>query len=276
MNILSLPKFTIGEKSPLTVILGPCVIESREQILETAKSLQEICSSFPFSLVFSSSYDKANRTSIHSFRGPGIDKGLEILQEVKETFQLPVSTDVHTPEEAKKAAKVCDILQIPAFLCRQTDLIIAAAKTHKVINVKKGQFLAPWDMAPIVEKITSTGNHQIILTERGTTFGYNNLVFDPRSIPVMKQFGYPVCFDASHSVMLPGGNRNSSGAQREFIPDLSKAAIAMGSHVIYMECHLDPSKAKSDKESVYPIDKLASLLAQWETIHNASHEFALR
>ncbi len=276
MQNIDLSHFTLGENQPLPIILGPCVIESREQILETAKELVDICSSFPFSLVFSASYDKANRTSIHSFRGPGLEEGLSILQEVKKHFQLPVSTDVHTPEEAIKAAEVCDILQIPAFLCRQTDLIVAAATTKAIINVKKGQFLSPWDMKHVVEKIESTGNKKIILTERGTTFGYNNLVFDPRSIPVMKSFGYPVCFDASHSIMLPGGNNDSSGAQREFIPYLSKAALAMGCDLIYMECHLNPEKAKSDKESVYPIKELPKLLSEWEKIYDASRDLAQR
>jgi 2-dehydro-3-deoxyphosphooctonate aldolase (KDO 8-P synthase) len=257
---MEIQNISLSDKSPLVVILGPCVIESKEHTLDCAFALKEMCKELPCQLIFSASYDKANRTSHLSPRGPGLNEGLAILKEVKEKTSLPISTDIHHPDEAAEAAEVCDILQIPAFLCRQTDLLIAAGKTGKTINVKKGQFLAPWDVSPIINKITSTGNHQVILTERGTSFGYNQLVFDPRSIPIMKQTGFPVCFDASHSVQLPGGLGTSSGGKREFIPHLTKAAIAAGADLIYLECHPDPQNAHSDKETVLPFAKLPSFL----------------
>ena len=210
---VDLGSFKIGKNQPLAILSGPCVIESEDHALMTAEKLKEMCDLLDIRLVYKSSYDKANRSSFHSFRGPGLQEGLRILERVKKEFDIPVLTDVHSPEEARAAGSVCDILQIPAFLCRQTDLIVAAAETGAVINVKKGQFMAPWDMGNVVQKILSTGNQKIILTDRGSTFGYNNLVSDMRSIPIMQKFGFPVCFDATHSVQLPGGNGSSSGGQ---------------------------------------------------------------
>ncbi len=249
----------------ILLILGPCVIESEEHTLKMAESLKKIVGR-PF--VFKASYDKANRSSVHSFRGPGLEKGLAILQKVQREMDLPVLTDVHTPEEAEIAAQVVDILQIPAFLCRQTDLILAAAKTGKPVNIKKGQFVAPWDMKNVVEKIESQGNRKILLTDRGTSFGYNNLVSDMRSIPIMQKMGYPVCFDASHSVQLPGSLGGSSGGEREFIPILAKAAVAAGCDALFLETHSDPEQAKSDKATVLPFGMLEKLLKDIEKIHH--------
>lgn len=257
---LPIADFAIGEGLPLVLISGPCVIESEELALRSAERLKEICALFQIPLIYKSSYDKANRSSVSSFRGPGIEKGLRILEKVKKTFDVPLITDVHTPEEATIAAEVCDMIQIPAFLCRQTDLLIAAGKTKAAINVKKGQFLAPWDMQNVVEKLLSVGNERILLTDRGSTFGYNNLVTDLRAIPIMQDFGCPVCFDASHSVQIPGGHGTSSGGQREFIPTLAKGAIAAGANALFLETHPDPKEAKSDKDSVYPLAELPSLL----------------
>lgn len=264
--------FEIGPNCPLTVISGPCVIESEAQALETAEQLQTIFDRLGIQLVYKSSFDKANRLSVNSYRGVGMEKGLQILESVKSKFSIPILTDVHTTLQAKEAAAVCDILQIPALLCRQTDLLIAAAQTGVIINLKKGQFMAPWDMKNLVDKILSTKNDQIILTDRGTSFGYNNLVSDMRAIPIMQKFGYPVCFDASHSVQLPGGLGDSSGGQREFIPTLAKAAIAAGANLLFIESHPDPKTAKSDGASVMAFNDLEELLKEikplYELIHN--------
>ena len=257
---LDLTQFKIGKKHPFTILSGPCVIESEDHALFTAQTLKEICTALDINLVYKSSYDKANRSSFHSFRGPGLDEGLRILEKIKKEFNIPVLTDVHSCEEAKAAGSVCDIIQIPAFLSRQTDLIIAAAETGAIINGKKGPFMAPWDMGNVVQKILSTGNEKIMLTDRGSSFGYNNLVSDMRSIPIMQKFGFPVCFDATHSVQLPGGNGSSSGGQREFIPTLAKSAIAAGCDCLFLESHPDPSKALSDKDSVVPFSALPDLL----------------
>lgn len=267
MKKIKVKNFTIGAKEPLVVISGPCVIESEEHALETAFFLKELFASLQLPFIYKSSYDKANRSASSSFRGPGVKKGLEILARIKKEYDIPVTTDVHTPEEALLAGQVCDIIQIPAFLCRQTDLILAAASTGKVVNVKKGQFLAPWDMKNVIDKIISTGNDQILLTERGTTFGYNNLVTDIRSIPIMQNLGFPVCFDASHSVMIPGGNGTTSGGQREFIPTLTRAAIAAGANAIFLESHPNPSQAKSDKDSVFPFQELKNLMLEAKKLH---------
>lgn len=242
----------------LTFIAGPCVIESEEIVLRTAERLKKL--SVP--LVFKASYDKANRSSIHSFRGVGLDEGLRILEKVRRETGLPITSDVHSPEEARAAGAVLDIVQIPAFLCRQTDLLIAAAESGAIVNVKKGQFLAPWDMKNVVEKLRSAGNDKIILTERGATFGYNNLVSDMRAIPIMQKFGYPVCFDASHSIQLPGGLGERSGGEREFIPHLSKAAIAAGVDLLFIETHPSPGTAKSDASSMLPLDEFERLVPQ--------------
>ncbi len=271
MKKIKIKDFLIGEDEPLAVISGPCVIESEELALQTAHALKKLFSFLKINFIYKSSYDKANRSSYHSFRGPGIEEGLRILEKVKKEFDIPITTDVHSPEEAIAAAEVCDILQIPAFLCRQTDLIFAAAKTGKIVNVKKGQFLAPWDMKNVVDKILSAENSQIILTERGASFGYNNLVSDMRSIPIMQSLGYPVCYDASHSVQLPGGLGTSSGGQRAFIPTLAKAAIAAGANCLFIESHPNPQEAKSDKESVLAFEDLQKLLQELKQIYEIVH-----
>lgn len=260
MHSFNLGKFTVGKDQKLTVMTGPCVIEDEEHTLKCAELLVEIFKDLDLNLVFKASFDKANRSSVNSFRGPGLKKGLKILEKVKEKFDVPVLTDVHTPEQAHDAAKVCDVIQIPAFLCRQTDLVLACAETDAVINIKKGQFLAPWDMKQVVDKIESKGHHKIILVDRGTSFGYNNLVSDMRAIPIMQQLGYPVCFDASHSVQLPGGLGTSSGGQREFIPTLARSAIAAGANVLFIESHPNPEDALSDKASVFPLKEMPKLL----------------
>jgi 2-dehydro-3-deoxyphosphooctonate aldolase (KDO 8-P synthase) len=271
MHLVKVKNFLIGKGQPLAVMCGPCVIESEEHALSAAEYLKKLFSELKLNFIYKSSYDKANRSSYHSFRGPGLEEGLKILEKIKREFDIPVLTDIHSPEEAVAAGQVCDILQIPAFLCRQTDLVTAAGKTGAVINVKKGQFMAPWDMSNVVDKIVATGNHQIILTDRGTSFGYNNLVSDMRTIPILQKFGYPVCFDASHSVMLPGGNGTSSGGQREFIPTLSRAAIAAGCDCLFLESHPNPSEAKSDKETVFPFNELKGLMEELKKIYEVVH-----
>lgn len=271
MKNLTIGRYSIGMNEPLAILAGPCVIESEEHTLLCAKELQKILQRFPFSFIFKASYDKANRSAIESFRGPGLEKGLKILEKVKKEFGLPVLTDVHSPEEAIAAAEVCDMIQIPAFLCRQTDLVAAVGRTKVAVNVKKGQFLAPWDMKNVVDKLLSCGNERILLTDRGTSFGYNNLVSDFRSIPIMQKIGFPVCFDATHSVQLPGGLGNMSGGQREFIPTLAKAAIAAGSNALFLECHPDPAHAKSDAASVMPFDQLDGFFSEIERIYQAVH-----
>lgn len=263
---IELKNFKMGHGHPLTLISGPCVIESEEKAFEAAIALKEICDELGLSFIYKSSYDKANRSSKKSFRGPGIDKGLEILAKIKQELNVPVLTDVHSPDEARIAATVCDVIQIPAFLCRQTDLIIAAAETGCIVNVKKGQFMAPWDMKNVIDKIVSCGNHKIILTDRGTSFGYNNLIVDMRAIPIMKKMGYPVCIDASHAVQLPGGRGDSSGGDREYIPHIAKAAVAAGADVVFIESHMRPHEALSDKDTVYPISEIKPLLKTLQQI----------
>ncbi len=271
---IRLKNFFIGDKQRLVLISGPCVIESEEHTLHCAWALKKMTASLGMPLIFKASYDKANRSSYNSFRGPGIEEGLRILELVRSECDLPITTDIHSPEEARAAGEVCDILQIPAFLCRQTDLVTAAADTGKIVNVKKGQFLAPWDMKNVVDKIEAQGNKQIILTDRGTTFGYNNLVSDMRGIPIMQSLGYPVCFDASHSVQLPGGQGTSSGGQREFIPTLAKAAVASGCDMLFIESHPDPKSAKSDKDSVMPYDTLEKLLKEVSALNDLVRNFS--
>jgi 2-dehydro-3-deoxyphosphooctonate aldolase (KDO 8-P synthase) len=248
------------------VVSGPCVIESETHAMRCAEFLADLFEKKGISFIFKASYDKANRSSIHSFRGPGIEEGLKILEKIRETFGIPVFTDVHSPEEAREAAEVCDVIQIPAFLCRQTDLLVAAGNTGAIVNVKKGQFMAPWDMKNVVEKLESTGNRNLVLTDRGTTFGYNNLVSDMRAIPLMQKYGYPVLYDATHSVQLPGGAGDHSGGQREFIPALSRAALAAGANGIYAESHPDPDNAKSDAASVISFSNLPELVDSWHRI----------
>ena len=256
--VINLNNFLIGDKK-LTILAGPCAIESQEILDETAEALQSICKKLDINYVFKSSFDKANRSSINSFRGPGLEKGLKMLQAVKTKYNLPIVTDIHTPDQASKVAEVADILQIPAFLCRQTDLLVAAAKTGKIVNIKKGQFLAPEQMKSLIQKVLDSGNNNIMLTDRGTTFGYNNLVSDFRSIMIMKQFGYPVVFDATHSVQLPGANGTSSGGDRTFVPPLAKAAMAVGADALFFEVHPDPDNAKSDGPNMVPLDKAEEL-----------------
>jgi len=248
------------KQGTLFFILGPCVIESRDHTLFLAEEIKKISEELSFPLIFKASFDKANRTSIDSFRGPGMDKGLEILAEVKSCLDLPLLTDIHIPDQAEAVSEFVDIIQIPAFLCRQTDLLVAAGKTGKAVNIKKGQFVSPFDIGHIVEKVKSTGNNSILITERGNSFGYNGLVTDMRSIPIMQKSGCPVIFDATHSAQIPGGN--ITGGNREYIPHLAKAAIAAGCDGIFMEVHDDPSRAKSDKATQYPISQLKKIIRQ--------------
>ena len=263
---ISIDSIKIGAGRPLVLIAGPCVIESEEATLRHAERLLTICNGLSMPLIFKASYDKANRTSIGAFRGPGLKEGLRILAKVKESLGLPVLSDIHSIEQITPAAEVLDVLQIPAFLCRQTDLLVAAARSGRVVNVKKGQFLAPWDMKNVAGKLAASGNEDIILTERGVSFGYNNLVVDMRSFPVMRASGYPVVFDATHSVQLPGGQGESSGGQREFVEYLSRAAVATGIDGIFMEIHEDPDKALCDGPNSIPLSELTLLLKKLRAI----------
>jgi len=261
-TIVNIGRIKIGDGHPLVLIAGPCVIESERQVLDSAAYLKEMTASLSLPFVFKSSYDKANRTSLQAYRGPGFKKGLAILQKAKDKFNIPILVDVHQVEEIKEAAAVADILQIPAFLCRQTDLVLAAARTGRVINIKKGQFLAPWDVENIVRKVESTGNRKIILTERGTSFGYNNLVTDMRSLVIMRKTGYPVIFDATHSVQLPGGKGDRSSGQSEYIPALARAAAAVGIDGLFLEVHRQPEKALSDGANMLPLQSVKKLLQE--------------
>lgn len=251
------------------LIAGPCVIESEDMALSIAAQMKKITEELGIPYTFKASFDKANRTSINSFRGPGIEEGLRILQEVKITYGLPVCTDIHEPWQAEKAAQVCDILQIPAFLCRQTDLLVAAAKTGKCINIKKAQFLAPWDMYNCVEKVRQSGNDNVMLCERGTTFGYNTLVVDMTGLRVMKDMNVPVIFDATHSVQKPGGNGTSTGGNRQYVEYLAKAAIAVGADGLFMETHPDPDHAKSDGPNMVPLGEMKELLTKLQKVYHA-------
>ena len=257
---------SIGGQNPLALIAGPCVIESEKIAMEIAEKLKRITTDLHVPFIFKASYDKANRTSIKSFRGPGLNDGLKILQKIKTELDLPVLSDVHKEEEIDPAAEVLDILQIPAFLCRQTDLLVKAAQTGKPVNVKKGQFLAPWDMKNVMVKLEESGNSNILLTERGATFGYNNLVVDMRSLVLMREHGYPVIFDATHSLQQPGGQGTTSGGQSEMVPDLARGAVAVGCDALFMEIHTDPSKALSDGPNMLQIDMLPELLEQLVTL----------
>ena len=256
-------------KDNLGIIAGPCVIENRDHSLEMSYAIKEVSEDVGIPIIFKSSFDKANRTSIKSFRGPGIQEGMRILSDVKTETGLKVLTDIHSPDQAGLVSDVVDIIQIPAFLSRQTDLLIAAAKTGKPINIKKGQFLAPWDVEHIVKKVEESGSQNILLTDRGTQFGYNNLVADMRAIPLMKQFGYPVIFDATHSAQLPGGSGGHSSGMRDMIPTLARAAVAAGCNGVFMEVHNNVDKAKSDAATQWPLDKLAPLLIELKKIHNS-------
>lgn len=255
-----------GNNRPFVLFAGPCAIESEERVLKLAEEIKKITDKLNIPFVFKSSYDKANRSSIDSYRGPGIEKGLKILQKVKDEFDLPVISDVHTEDQAKIAAEVLDVIQIPAFLCRQTDLVTAVGKTNKIVNVKKGQFLAPWDIDQVVKKIESTGNEKILLTERGVTFGYNNLVVDMRSLPRMRKTGYPVVFDATHSVQLPGGAGDSSDGDRQYVPYLTRAAVGAGIDALFLEVHDQPEEALSDGANMVRLENLEKILKQAQAI----------
>lgn len=260
MADLILRDLTIGNALPLTFICGPCQIESRAHALEIAQALAEMAREAAVGLIYKSSFDKANRTSVHAARGIGMAEGLAILAEIREATGLPTLTDVHTADQCAPVAEAVDVLQIPAFLSRQTDLLLAAGETGAAINVKKGQFLAPWDMANVAAKIASTGNSRIMLCERGTSFGYNTLVSDMRSLPIMAQTGYPVVYDATHSVQQPGGQGSSSGGQREFAPVLARAAVAVGCAAVFIECHENPESAPSDGPNMIPLRDMPALI----------------
>jgi 2-dehydro-3-deoxyphosphooctonate aldolase (KDO 8-P synthase) len=251
-----------GNHLPLAIIAGPCAMESREHALEMASALKEITTRLGMGLVYKSSFDKANRTSGASARGIGLGKAMAIFAEIKERLGLPVITDVHENDQCAAVAEVVDILQIPAFLCRQTDLLLAAAKTGRIVNIKKGQFLAPWDMANVAAKVTGAGNPNVMLTERGASFGYNTLVSDMRSLPIMAATGAPVIFDATHSVQQPGGQGTTSGGQREFVPVLARAAVSVGVAAVFIETHQDPDKAPSDGPNMVPLRELEGLLTR--------------
>ena len=262
-------QLTIGNGHPLALIGGPCVIESEDFTLKMADQIRQICDRLGIAFIFKSSFDKANRTSVSSFRGQSLESGLKVLQRVKDAVGVPVLTDIHESYQAPLVAEVVDILQIPAFLCRQTDLLLAAAATGRAINVKKGQFLAPWDMKNVVQKLESGGAQNILLTERGTSFGYNTLMVDFRALPQMRALGYPVVFDATHSVQMPGGQGSSSGGQREYVPYLARAASAVGIDALFMEVHEDPDKALSDGPNMVHLHQLEGLLKQLLAIREA-------
>ncbi len=247
-------------KRGLFFILGPCVLEDMDIALEVGRKVQSIATEYSVPIIFKSSFDKANRTSLASFRGPGLKKGLEMLARIKEETGLPIITDIHEPSQAPVVAEVVDVIQIPAFLCRQTDMLLAAGDTGKVINIKKAQFLAPWDIRNVIEKVVSTGNKKIFITERGTTFGYNNLVVDFRSIPLIKGFGYPVVMDATHSVQIPGGKGSCSGGNREFVPTLAACGVVAGCDGVFMEVHPSPERALCDGPNSWPLDRVEGLI----------------
>ncbi|MBT3916900.1 MAG: 3-deoxy-8-phosphooctulonate synthase [Rhodospirillaceae bacterium] len=260
INHVKIGPYTVGNDRKITILAGPCAMESRDHALEMAAALKEIAEKFDIGMIYKSSYDKANRTSVSSDRGIGRDEALPIFAEVRETTGLPVVTDVHSAEDCAAVGEVVDVLQIPAFLCRQTDLLIAAGNTGKALNIKKGQFLAPWDMANVVKKVESTGNTNIMLCERGASFGYNTLVSDMRSLPIMAQTGYPIIYDATHSVQQPGGQGTTSGGDREMAPILARAAVAVGIAGVFMETHQDPDSAPSDGPNMIYLNKLAGVI----------------
>jgi 2-dehydro-3-deoxyphosphooctonate aldolase (KDO 8-P synthase) len=265
-NPVPIADFWVG-KGDLVMIAGPCVIESAELTLSIARTLKDYARELALPLIFKASYDKANRTSLTSFRGPGLARGLEVLARVRNEVGLPVLSDVHQVADVEPAAKVLDVLQIPAFLCRQTDLLVAAAATGKVVNIKKGQFLAPWDLGPVVDKVFATGNRRVLLTERGAMFGYNNLVVDFRSLPIMRSLGCPVVLDVTHSVQLPGGQGTCSGGQREYIPLLARAGVAAGVDALFMEVHPDPEHARCDGPNSLPLDQVLPLWRHLKALH---------
>ena len=260
MSDVTIGKVTVGNDRALTLIAGPCAMENRDPALDMADRLTDLAKQQGFGLIYKSSFDKANRTSLDSARGIGLDAALDIFAEIKDRFGCPVLTDIHTEEQCARAAEVVDVLQIPAFLCRQTDLLVAAAATGRAVNVKKGQFLAPWDMVNVVDKITASGNDNVLVTERGASFGYNTLVSDMRALPVLKDMGHPVVFDATHSVQQPGGRGGSSGGQRDMVPVLARAAVSIGVAAVFMETHQDPDNAPSDGPNMVPVDELGALM----------------
>ena len=271
-KVIKCKNFEISNNHKLSLIAGPCQLESEDHAFQIAGKLKEICNKVKVNLIYKTSFDKANRTSISSKRGIGLEKSLKVFENLRDKLDIPLLTDVHTSDQCEILADVVDIIQIPAFLCRQTDLLVSAAKTKKIINVKKGQFLAPWDMSNVTEKISNSGNNNILVTERGASFGYNTLVSDMRSLKIMAQDGYPVVFDATHSVQQPGGKGNKSGGQREFIECLSKAATAVGIAAIFIETHQDPDNAPSDGPNMLPLDKLENLLNKLIKIDNITKD----
>ncbi|AQQ06712.1 3-deoxy-8-phosphooctulonate synthase [Roseibium algicola] len=267
-RVVSVGNVTFSNDAPFSLIAGPCQLESREHALECAAAIKEITDRLGIGVIYKTSYDKANRTSLAGKRGVGMEEAMPIFAEVKEKFGMPVLTDVHSPEQCAPVAEVVDVLQIPAFLCRQTDLLVAAAKTGRVVNIKKGQFLAPWDMKNVLGKVTGSGNANVMLTERGASFGYNTLVTDMRSLPIMAQTGAPVIFDATHSVQQPGGQGASTGGDRTMVPVLARAAVAVGVAGLFIETHPDPDNAPSDGPNMVPLDQLEALLAQLKALDN--------
>ena len=259
-KVVKIKKIKLGNDLPLTLIAGPCQIESKDHCHMIASKIKEITTKLNIGFIFKSSFDKANRTSLKSERGIGLDKSLSIFEYIAKDLDVPTLTDVHNEEQCKIVSKIVDVIQIPAFLSRQTDLLVAAAKTNKVINVKKGQFLAPWDMKNVIKKIEDSGNDKILITERGVSFGYNTLVSDMRSLPILSEYGYPVVYDATHSVQQPGGKGDSSGGERQFVSSLSRAAVAVGISTIFLETHDNPDKAPSDGANMIPLNNLESLL----------------
>lgn len=268
-HIVSVGEIAIGKGNPLVLIAGPCVIETFDATIETAAFLKDLTDELQIPFIFKTSYDKANRTSLGSYRGPGMSKGLEIISSIKGKLGVRVISDVHRFHEIAPAAQILDIIQVPAFLCRQTDFILAISEAGKPVNIKKGQFLAPWDVGHVIEKVVSTGNRQVLLTERGTTFGYNNLVVDLRGLAIMRDMGWPVIFDATHSVQLPGGAGKTSGGQREFVPSVARAAVAAGVDGIFIEVHKDPECALCDGPNSLPLHSVRPLLEQLKAIRNA-------
>jgi 2-dehydro-3-deoxyphosphooctonate aldolase (KDO 8-P synthase) len=273
---ISFSGLTVGGGGPLLLIAGPCVIESESQTIRLAEAIRDIAARAGVQFVFKASYDKANRTSGRSFRGPGLEQGLRILARARERAGVPVLTDIHEPEHAAPAAEVADVLQIPAFLSRQTDLLVAASRTGRVVNLKKGQFLAPGDMRHAIEKVTSAGNDRVIVTERGFSFGYNNLVVDMRAFPIMRELGYPVVYDVTHSLQLPGGGDGVTGGQAEFIEPLASAGVAAGVDGVFLEVHEEPSEARSDAQNALKLDLLEPLLQRLVRIHGIVSESSLR
>lgn len=272
MKPVRIGSFSVGGGNPLAFILGPCVIESASQAIDTAVAIHDIAARCGVPVIFKASYDKANRTSLASFRGPGIDEGLRILADVRARTGLPLLTDIHEPAQAARAAEVADVLQIPAFLSRQTDLLVAAAGTGKVVNVKKGQFLSPKDMKHVIAKITATGNESVLVTERGVSFGYNDLVVDMRALPMLRELGYPVAFDVTHSLQLPGAGEGVTAGLAQYIEPLACAGVAAGVDVVFMEVHADPSKARSDAANALRLDLVEPLLMKLKRIDAAARE----